>query len=66
LIQDEIRKRLDYGNACYHSVQKLLSSHLLSETIRIRISKTIIFPVVLYGCERNTEGVREQGAEENI
>jgi hypothetical protein len=30
-IQEEI-KRLNTGNACYHSFQNLLSSHLLSKT----------------------------------
>jgi hypothetical protein len=30
LIQEEI-KRLNSGNACYHSVQNLLSSRLLSK-----------------------------------
>jgi hypothetical protein len=41
----------DSGNACYYSVQNLLSSRLLSKDIEIRIYKTIILPVVLYGCE---------------
>jgi hypothetical protein len=39
------------GNVCCHSVQNLLSSDLLSKNIRIRIYKTIILPVVSYGCE---------------
>jgi hypothetical protein len=39
------------GNACYHSVQNLLSSHLLAKNLKIRIYKTKILPVVLYGCE---------------
>jgi hypothetical protein len=30
-IQDEIKKRLNSGNACYHSVQNPLSSQLLSK-----------------------------------
>jgi hypothetical protein len=51
LIQEEIKSRLNYGNACYHSVQNLLSSRLLSKNLKIRIYKTIILPVVLYGCE---------------
>jgi hypothetical protein len=38
-------------NACYHSVQNLLSSSLLSKNINIKIHRTIILPVVLYGCE---------------
>ncbi|PNF30021.1 hypothetical protein B7P43_G05842, partial [Cryptotermes secundus] len=39
----EIKRRLNSGNACYHSVQKLLSSRLLSETVKIRIYKITIF-----------------------
>jgi hypothetical protein len=31
VIQQEIKGRLKYDNACCHSVQKLLSSHLLSK-----------------------------------
>jgi hypothetical protein len=42
LIQEEIKRRLNSGNACYHSVQSLLSSRLLSRNIKIRIYKTII------------------------
>jgi hypothetical protein len=51
LIQEEIKRRLNSGDACYHSVQNLLSSSLLSKYIKIRIYKTIILPVVLYGCD---------------
>jgi hypothetical protein len=49
LIQDEIKKRLSSGNACYHSVQSLLSSSLLSKNLKMRIYTTIILPVILYG-----------------
>jgi hypothetical protein len=31
LIQEEIKRRLNSGNACYHSIQSHLSSCLLSE-----------------------------------
>jgi hypothetical protein len=47
-IQEEIKRRLNSGNACYHSVQ---SSHLLLKNLKVRIYKTIILPVVLYGSE---------------
>jgi hypothetical protein len=47
-IQEEIKSRLDSGNACYHSVQNILSSRLLSKNLKIRIYETIIWPVVLY------------------
>jgi hypothetical protein len=51
LIEEEIKRRLNSGNACYRSVQNLLSSQLLSQNLKIRICQTIILPVVLYGCE---------------
>jgi hypothetical protein len=51
LIQEESKRRLNSGNACYHSVQNLLSSRLLSKNVKVRIYKTIILLVVLYGCE---------------
>jgi hypothetical protein len=42
---------LNSGNASYHSVQNIWSSRLLSKGVKIRIHKTIILPVVLYGYE---------------
>jgi hypothetical protein len=51
LILEEIKRRLISGNACYHSVQSLLSSCLLSKDVQIRIYKSIILPVVLYGSD---------------
>jgi hypothetical protein len=60
MILEEIRRRLNSGNACYHSVQSLLSSRLLSKILKIRIYKTIILPVVLYGCETWSLTLREE------
>jgi hypothetical protein len=57
---EEIKRRLSSGNACYHSVQNLLSSRLLSKNLKIRIYKTIILPVVLYGCETWSLTLREE------
>jgi hypothetical protein len=51
LIQEEIKRRLNSGNACYHSVQNCLSLPLFSKNIKVRIYKTIILLVVLYKCE---------------
>jgi hypothetical protein len=59
LIQKEIKSRLNSGNDCYHSVQNLLSSRVLSKNLKIRIYKTIILPVVLYGCETFSLKLRE-------
>jgi len=50
-IQEEIKSRLTAGNACNNLVQNLLSSSLLSKNIKIKIYRTIILPVVMYGCE---------------
>jgi hypothetical protein len=51
---------LNSGNACYHSVQNIFSSCLLSKSIKIRIYKTIILPMVLYGCETWSLTLREE------
>ena len=50
-IPEEIKSRFRLGNACYHSVQNILSSRMLSKNLKIKIYRTIILPVVLYGCE---------------
>jgi hypothetical protein len=50
-IQEEVKNRMKLGNACSYSVQNLLSPSLLSKNLKIRIYRTIILPVVLYGCE---------------
>jgi hypothetical protein len=59
-IHDEIKSRLNSGNACYHSVQNLLSSLLISKTLKIKIYKTVILPVGLYGCETWSLSLREE------
>jgi glycerol-3-phosphate O-acyltransferase len=59
-IHEEIKSRLNSGNACYHSVQSLLSSHLLSRNVKVKIYKMIILPVVLYGCEAWSLILREE------
>ena len=38
-IAEEIKSRLRSGNACYHSVQNLLSSRLLSKNLKIRYTE---------------------------
>jgi hypothetical protein len=55
LIQEEIKRRLSSGNA-----QNLLFSRLLSKNVNIRMYKTIILPLVLYGCETWSLTSREE------
>ena len=59
-IQEEIKSRLQSGNACYHSMRNLLSSSLLSKHLKIKIYRTIILPFVLHECETWSPTLREE------
>jgi hypothetical protein len=59
-IHAEIKSGLKSGNVCYHSVQNLLSSRLLPKNTKIRVHRTIILPVVLYGSETWSLTLREE------
>jgi len=48
------------GNACYYSVQNLLSSSLLSKNLKINIYRTTTLPEVLCGCENWSLTLREE------
>ena len=50
-IQGKIKSRSKSRNNCYHSVLNPISSILLPKNIKIMIPRTIILPVVWYGCE---------------
>ena len=51
------------GNAYYYSLEKILSSHLLSKKLKGKTYETIILPVVLYGCETWSLTLREGHAK---
>jgi hypothetical protein len=59
-IHDEMKSRLNSENACYYSVQNLLSSHLMSKKLKIKIYNTVILPVLLYGCKTWSLSLREE------
>jgi hypothetical protein len=59
----EINRKFNSGNACYHSVQKLLSSRLLSKNVKIVTYTTTTLYLTLW--KEQTEGLWEQGAEKN-
>ena len=48
-IPEEIKHRINMGNACYYSLEKILSSQLLSKKLKVNTYKTSILPVTLYG-----------------
>jgi hypothetical protein len=55
-IHEEIKYSLNSGNACYHAVQSLLSSCLLPRKFKMKLR---------FG-ETRTEGICQEGAEENV
>jgi hypothetical protein len=59
-MHEEFKSRLNSGNVCYHSVQSLLSSCLLSRNVKIKIYKTIVLPVVLYRCDPWSVTLKEE------
>jgi len=59
-IAEEIKSRLRSRNACYHSVQNVLSSMLLSKNQKIKIYRNIILPFVLHGCGTWSLTLREK------
>jgi hypothetical protein len=59
-IHDEIKSGLNLGNACYYSIQNLLSSRITLKNLKIKTYKTVIFPVVLCGCETWSLTLREE------
>jgi hypothetical protein len=60
LIQEEIKRRLNSSNSCYHSDQKLSSCCLLPKNLKTRLCKTVILPVVLNACETLSLILREE------
>jgi hypothetical protein len=62
-------RKLNSGNAWYHSIQNPLFSCLF-ENVKMRMQKTTTLPVALHGCDiqrgTQTESFCELGAEENI
>jgi hypothetical protein len=47
--REEIKRRLNSGNTCYHTGYHLLTSRLPSKNVKIKIVKTIMFPLFCTG-----------------
>jgi hypothetical protein len=60
LIHEEIKSILNWGHACHHSVQNLLSSHLPAKNIKIIICETTILPVISCEYETRSPTLREK------
>jgi len=50
-IETEIKSRIAVGNKCYYALGTILKRRSISQSIKIRLYKTIIRPVVTYGAE---------------
>ena len=50
-IHEEIKCRINMGNVCYYSLEKVLLSRLLSKKLKVNTCKSTILLVVLYGCK---------------
>jgi hypothetical protein len=59
-LQEEIKSTLNSVNTHYHLVLNVVPYILLSKDIKIKIYRTIILPVVLYGCETWSLTLREE------
>ena len=42
-IRKDIKCRINVGNACYYSLEEILSFHLLSKKLKVNTYKTIIY-----------------------
>jgi hypothetical protein len=59
-IHEEIKSRMKSGNACCHLAQDLSSPRILPKNTKIKMYRTIILLVVLYGCENWSLTLREK------
>ena len=50
-IREEINRRIKMGNACYYSLEEILSPRPVFQKLKVNTCKTSILPTVLYGCE---------------
>jgi hypothetical protein len=62
ILQYNFKFRISHSsrNACYHSVQNPFSSSLLTKHLQIKIYRTVILSVVLFGCETWSLTLREK------
>jgi hypothetical protein len=50
-IEEEVKTRIMQGNRCFYALKHLFTSSLVSRNTKLRLFKTIIRPIVMYGCE---------------
>jgi hypothetical protein len=50
-IHSDIQARIGAGNRCYYTFGKVMKTRAINKNLKLQIYKTIIRPVVTYGCE---------------
>jgi len=50
-ISSEMQARIPSGNRCYYAYGKLMKSRELNRRLEFKIYKSLMKPVVTYGCE---------------
>jgi hypothetical protein len=50
----DIKARMAAGNQSYHVLTRIMKSWKISKSIKLKMSRTMIRPTVMYGCERWT------------
>jgi hypothetical protein len=51
MIEKQIKSKTAVGNKCYYALGPILKRMSISQSIKIRLYKTIIRPAVTYGAE---------------
>jgi hypothetical protein len=51
IMKEEINSRIKQGNIAFYANNNLLGNKLLTRKAKIKLCKSVILPVVTYGCE---------------
>jgi hypothetical protein len=59
-VSIEIQARILSGNRRYYAYGKLIKSRALNRSLKLKIRKSLIRPVLTYGCEAWTLAIRDE------
>lgn len=61
-VREDVKSRIRAANVAYFQTRPLFTSRMLSWTTKVRLYKTLVRPVLLYGAEAWTLTVRDASA----
>ena len=61
-IEEEIRTRITQGNRSFYALKHLFKSSLVTRATKLRLYKTVIRPIVMYGSETWSLTVKQESA----